>query len=187
MRDERRWTAALAEHDEALRAFVAACERIPADRWHQATAPGKWSPSEVVLHVRHAYELARDATNGGPGMRLRVSPLRAWALRTMLLPLLLRWKRLPEGVPAPREVVPDSTTSSQLTPHASTEALLRSAQRAATELRRAADHRPLPRLVHAYFGALTPRVALRMLSTHTWHHARALARLSPVSDRDESL
>ena len=187
VREERGWSAALAEHDEALRAFVAACERIPPDRWHQATAPGKWSPSEVVLHVQRAYELARDATNGGPGMRLRVSPLRAWTLRTMLLPLLLRWKRLPEGVPAPSEVVPDPTISRQLTPHGATEALQRSAQRAATELRRADDHRPVPRLVHAFFGALAPRVALRLLSTHTWHHARALARLSPLSDREDRL
>jgi len=105
----------------------------------------------------------------------------------MLLPLLFRWKRLPEGVPAPSEVVPDPAISRQLTPHGATEALLRSAQRATTELRRAGDHRPLPRLVHAYFGPLAPRVALRMLSTHTWHHARALARLSSVGDPAENL
>jgi hypothetical protein len=28
--------------------------------------------------------------------------------------------------------------------------------------------------VHAYFGPLTPRAALRMLSAHTRHHARTL-------------
>jgi hypothetical protein len=118
-------------------------------------------------------------------MRVRVTPLRAWALRTFLLPLLLRWKRLPAGVPAPREVVPDSTASGQLTPHDATEALLGSAQQAAVALRRVADQRPVPRLTHAYFGALAPRVALRMLTTHTWHHARALARVRPSDPREE--
>ena len=186
-REERRWAAALAEHVEALRAFVAACERMPPDRWHQATAPGKWSPSEVVLHVTRAYDLARDAAGGRPGMRLRVTPLRAWALRTFLLPLLLQWKRLPAGVPAPREVVPDATASGQLGPRGALEALLGTAQQAAASLRRSADQRPVPRLTHAYFGPLAPCVALRMLTTHTWHHARALARLNSVSAREGSV
>ena len=35
--------------------------------------------------------------------------------------------------------------------------------------------RPAPRVAHAYFGALTPHAALRLLSAHTRHHARALA------------
>jgi hypothetical protein len=34
--------------------------------------------------------------------------------------------------------------------------------------------RSSPRVVHAYFGAIAPRRALRLLSAHTRHHARGL-------------
>jgi hypothetical protein len=164
------------EHDAAVRELVATCERIPLDRWHQAPTPGKWSPSDVVLHLCRAYELGRDAANGGPGMRLLVTPSRAWALRTILLPVILLTDRFPRGVRAPREVVPDA--SERPVPEAAMARLERAAQEAAVALRRAADGRPVPRMMHAYFGPLTPRAALRVLSAHTRHHARALARLT---------
>ena len=60
------WSAALDEHDVAVRELIAICERIPAGRWHEAPALGKWSPSEVVLHLCRAYELGRDAGEAAP-------------------------------------------------------------------------------------------------------------------------
>lgn len=176
MSEERQWAAALDEHDEAVRELITICERIPAGRWHQAPAPGKWSPSDVVLHLCRAYELASDAADGGPGMRLRVSSSRAWALRTLLLPMILLTKRFPRGVRAPSEVVPDAAASARSMPDVAIARLERAAREAAVTLRRAAETRPVPRLMHAYFGHLTPRAALRVLSAHTMHHSRALAR-----------
>lgn len=178
---DRRWTAALAEHERALAAFASACERIPPASWHRAPAPGKWSPAEVVVHVCQAYELGRDAAAGGPGMRLLVSRRRAWQLRTLMLPLVVVTSRFPRGVPAPREVTPDPAASRGLTPDAAAARLERVAGDAAAALRRAADVRPMPRIMHAYFGALTPRASLRLLSAHTRHHARGLARLHPAA------
>jgi len=160
----------------AVGGLLAICERIPADGWHEEPAPGKWSSSDVVLHLCRAYELGRDAANGGPGMRLVVSTSRAWALRTLLLPVILLTKRFPSGVRAPEEVVPDASARSM--PDAALARFERVAQEAAVALRRAA----VPRVMHAYFGPLTPRAALRVLSAHTSHHARALSRLTLAAD-----
>ena len=184
MREERGWRAALDEHDVAVREIVAICERIPTGRWHQAPAPRKWSPCDVVLHLCRAYELGRDASAGGPGMRLRVSPSRAWALRTLLLPVILLTGRFPRGVRAPREVVPDATTSGRLARDVAIARLEQAAREAAVALRRVADTRPVPRMMHAYFGPLTPRAALRMLSAHTRHHARGLTRFTISAGTD---
>jgi hypothetical protein len=182
--EERGWRAALDEHDVAVRELMATCERIPVGRWHQSPAPGKWSPSDVVRHICRAYEVGRDAADGGPGMRLLVSPTRAWALRTLLLPVVLRTQRFPRGVRAPREVVPPDETSARSAPDESLARLERVAQEAVVALRRAAAGRPVTRLMHAYFGPLAPRTALMVLSAHTRHHARALARLTTPSRTD---
>jgi hypothetical protein len=176
------WSAALDEHDVAVRELIAICERIPAGRWHEAPALGKWSPSEVVLHLCRAYELGRDAGDGGPGMRLRVSPSRAWALRTFLLPVILLTRRFPRGVRAPAEVVPDAATSERWMPDVAIARLECVAEEAAVALRRGADTPPARRVTHAYFGSLTPRTALRVLSAHTTHHARGLALLTLPAD-----
>jgi hypothetical protein len=174
MREARLWKAALDEHERAVSSFLAACEQLPAGQWHQAPAPGKWSPSDVVLHLCKAYELGRAAVAGNPGMRLRVTPWRAWMLRTFLLPMILQTGRFPRGVPAPKEVLPDSTESNDLSPGIATARLRQNAREAAEALRYIGADRPRVRVMHAYFGPLTPHQALRMLSAHTQHHARAL-------------
>ena len=184
MSEERGWRAAVDEHDVAVREFMARCEGIPSGSWHQSPASRRWSPSDVVLHLCRAYEVGRDAADGGPGMRLLVSPSRAWALRTLLLPLILRTQRFPRGVRSPREVVPPDATSARPTRDEALARLERVAREAAVALRRAADGRPVPRLMHAYFGPLAPHTALRVLSAHTRHHARGLAHLTVPARTD---
>lgn len=170
-----RWDRALREHEHAVHTFMAVCDQVAPAQWHVASAPGKWSPSDVALHICNAYELGRDAAAGGSGMRLRVTPLRAWMLRTMLLPAILVADRFPRGVRAPREVAPDPAAARRLSPRDARTQLEQAAREAADGLRRTDDERPATRVMHAYFGPLTPRAALRMLSAHTRHHARALA------------
>ena len=170
---ERRWNAAIAEHDTVVREFLEACERCPPGAWHVPPAAGKWSTAAVALHVCRAYELGQNAMAGGPGMRLRVSKPYAWLLRTVLLPLILATKRFPRGARAPREVAPDLEEANLLTPHAAAARLRSGADEAAAAFRQARD-RTAPLMTHAYFGPLTPYVALRMLSAHTRHHARTL-------------
>ncbi|HEX6626801.1 MAG TPA: DinB family protein [Gemmatimonadaceae bacterium] len=171
---ERRWNAAIAEHETVVREFIAACDRCAPDEWNASPAPGKWSTAAVALHICHAYELGENAMAGGPGMRLRVSPPYAWVLRNLLLPVILATQRFPRGARAPREVVPDLEEARMLTPDAAAARLKRVADEAAAAFRRARRDGSAPLMTHAYFGALTPYVALRTLSAHTRHHARSL-------------
>ena len=174
MGDERRWTAALVEHETVVRAFLTACQGVASADWQRAPAPGKWSPAAVVLHVCQAYELGRDSVASGPSMRLRVAPPVAWFSRTLILPVILATKRFPRGATAPAEIVPDAAEARLLLPDAAATRVQRVSEQAAAALRRAAGERPVPRLTHAYFGALNPLATLRLLSAHTRHHARRL-------------
>jgi hypothetical protein len=177
---DRRWTAALDEHERAVREFRSVVERIPIEQWHRRRTSNAWSPADVTLHVVKAYEIGRDAAAGGPGMRLRVTPLRAWTLRTLLLPVILSTGRFPRGAQAPREVIPDLLASSTLQPGPAVARLGQTARAAASGLRLLAAQTRGKGVVHAYFGLLTPLAALRVLSAHTRHHARALARTRVV-------
>jgi hypothetical protein len=175
MRSESRWNAAIAEHDTAVREFLDLCAQCAPAQWHRAPAPDKWSTAAVALHVCRAYELGRDAMAGGPSMRLRVSKRYSWVLRTLMLPVILATTRFPRGVRAPREVAPDLEEARLLTPDAAATRLKRAADEAAAAFRQGGRNRSAPLMTHAYFGPLTPYTALRMLSAHTRHHARALA------------
>ena len=171
---ERRWNAAIAEHETSVRDLLDVCERCPPSRWHASPAAGKWSAAAVALHVCRAYELGQNAMAGGAGMRLRVSKPYAWLLRTLLLPLILATKRFPRGVTAPGEVAPDLQEARLLTPDAAAVRLKRVADEAIAAFRQAGRDRSTQLVTHAYFGPLTPYTALRMLSAHTRHHTRTL-------------
>lgn len=171
----RRWTAAQAEHREVLAQFVALVQRVPAAAWQAPLAPGKWSPSALTLHVIHAYEFGRDAAQGHAGMRLRVPALAAWVARQLLLPVLLARRRFPRGAESPREVAPDLSAARSLTPAQAIARLEHTAREAVESLAHAdTQGARAPRVVHAYFGALSPLQALRLLSAHTRHHGQQL-------------
>ena len=176
MRGERRWNAAVAEHEIVVRDFLEVCERCAPSDWHVEPVPGKWSTAAVALHLCKAYEMGRDAMAGGPGMRLRVSKSYSWLLRTFLLPVVLASSRFPRGVRAPREVAPDLEEAKRLTPNAAAERLKRAADETVAAMRRAGHDRSAPSMTHAYFGPLAPYAALRLLSAHTRHHTRALGK-----------
>jgi hypothetical protein len=171
-----RWSAILAEHEREVVNFIASLQRVERSAWARPPAPGKWSPAAVALHVCEAYALGIDAAAGGPGMRLRVAPGTAWLSRTLLLPVLLATKHFPRGAAAPREVLPDLALAEQLAIPDAVERVRTAADEAALALRQASRERPKLRVAHAYFGPLTPRATLRLLSAHTRHHARALGR-----------
>jgi DinB superfamily len=178
MRDTWRWSAALREHETAVREFLVACGRIAPDRWQRAPAPGKWTGAAVVLHVCRAYELGRNAAAGGESMRLKVSPSAALISRVLILPVVLATHRFPRGARSPREVFPDAAEASLLLPDVAARRLHDAAEQAAEGLRQAAACRPMPRMTHAYFGPLAPLATLRLLTAHTVHHARDLTGMA---------
>lgn len=169
------WDAAHAEHDSVVARFRDRVTSFPPDRWHQRPAPGRWSAAELALHVCDSYAYGVAAATGGRGMRLRVPRLVAWVSRTVLLPRMLAAERFPRGARAPEEVVPDAADALALSPREAGLRLSRCAQEAVDGLRAAAERTPARRITHAYFGALTPLLALRLLSAHTRHHADGIA------------
>jgi hypothetical protein len=175
LRSERRWNAALAEHEGVVREFLEICSRCAPSDWHVEPAPEQWSTAAVALHICRTYEMAMDAMQGGPSMGLRVSKPYAWLLRTFMLPAILATKRFPRGVRVPREVAPNLEEAKRLTPAAAARRLKLVAAEAAAKIRRTGRNRPAPLMTHAYFGPLAPYTALRLLSAHTQHHTRVLA------------
>ena len=166
----------MAEHERSVALFRDAVRRVPAARWTVPVADGKWSPAEEALHVVRGYELATGVDAGDVVMRPRVAPAVASLSRWLLLPLLLRTGRFLRGVGSPEEVRPDADAARRLDPGALLARLDRAAVEGARALRAADATRPPHRIVHAYFGALPPLLALRLVSAHTRHHVRAFAR-----------
>ncbi len=179
MTSQRRWSAAISEHDEVLADFISHVQRVQPGHWWLSTKAGKWSPAEEALHVVIAYELGSGAVaapGGEGGMRMLVSPRRAWLSRQILLPLLLLSKRFPRGAQAPAEVVPSLSEAATLSAADVTARLVNSAREAAAALRRTDASATPRRFVHAYFGPLEALSTLRLLSAHTRHHTRHFAR-----------
>lgn len=167
----RRWEALACEHEAAVSEFAQAARRWAGEAWLLPLAPGKWSPAEVTSHVLAAYSVLLAELRGGPGLRLRGSPVARWLLRHTILRRILAGHPFPVGVRAPAEtrpleVFPDAESGIA--------ALERGVAAFSTELAQQAALRRV-RLTHTYFGALPARNALRLLTVHTRHHARQLA------------
>jgi len=179
MASDRQWAAATSEHDEALGDFIGHVQRVQPDHWWLSTKAGKWSPAEEALHVVIAYEIGSGAVaapDGDGGMRMLVSPARAWLSRHLLLPLILMTKQFPRGAKAPAEVVPSLPEAATLSAAVVSARLVRSAREAVDALRRSSERATPRRFVHAYFGPLDSLTTLRLLSAHTRHHTRHFAR-----------
>jgi hypothetical protein len=174
----QQWESILAEHEDEVAKFAGVVRRLPAEEWTRSPSAGKWSPAAVALHVCMAYEFGAAAAAGGAPMRMRVNPLMAWAGRVLLLPLSLATRQFPRGASAPREVRPDPALVEQLDAEGAAMRLAGSAQAAATALHGA---EPGIRIGHAYFGMLTPRSTLRLLSAHTRHHRLQLENLAAAA------
>jgi hypothetical protein len=164
------WTALMTDHASAVREFVESARRFPHPAWTRPLAPGKWSPAEITSHVTETYAVLRRELEGGPGMRLRGSPWQRWLFRHTMLPGILRGGAFPSGARAPREIRPGEI---QKDPATALPALAAEADAFVRELSGRAAHRRL-RLTHAYFGPMSARQSIRLVTVHTRHHARQL-------------
>lgn len=173
------WSSALAEHEREIAGYVRRMEAVPRAAWAKPRADGRWHHAAEALHVVMAYELCVQACREGRQMRLVVSPLVAWASRTVLLPLFLHTRTFPRNARAPREVRPDMAVAIALSREELVARLQGAAHDASHRLHEADGLHPPFRLMHAYFGALPPLTALRLLSAHTRHHTTVgLARIT---------
>ena len=165
------WANLVARHSEAVENFVRTSRQIPPECWNQPLAPGKWSPAEITSHLSQSYQIMRGELAGRPGMQLRLPRVKRWVLRYTVLPRILARGKFPAGARAPRETRPREVTTD---PRAALQALSTQADAFVQELADRARSGGV-RLTHAYFGRMSARQSLILVTVHTAHHARQLA------------
>jgi hypothetical protein len=170
------WESAFRDHDAAVQQFVECLRLVPADAWHRPTAPGKWSPAGVALHIARAYEFGHDALTHGTAMGMKTTPLQAWFLRTVVMPVVLATDLFPSGADAPAEVLPDASEYASLSLEQAIARVQDSASVAAATIAHVSRTQASFHITHAYFGRLPGLTAFRFVSAHTRHHTRALDR-----------
>jgi hypothetical protein len=96
----------VAAHREALDAFIATAEGLPAERWNARRPGDKWSPAQVAEHLRLSYATVHAELEGRGGFRVRTKWWQQRFFRFLYLPKILRRGSFPKGVPATREIRP---------------------------------------------------------------------------------
>lgn len=164
------WQQALAEHEAAIEACIAASRRVPDGKWNEAAADGKWSPAQHVEHVGLSYQMVIDALDGRPP-KARLGRGRQFFLRLFLLPKIIRTDVFRDGIPAPRETRPIREPRDR----ADVEAQLRERATRCIEVLLASNTRGA-RVNHPYFGPLPLLDMLRLGTSHARHHTGLLVR-----------
>lgn len=157
-------------HRDAVERFVAQAGLVPAERWAEPRAEGKWSAAEITEHLSLLYDGVLQELAGGPGARVRVKGFKLLVLRLVVMPKFLGQGFVPKGVRAPKEVVP-------VAPNADRGASLARFEARALEFERVigaqlSDRKA--RISHPFFGRLTMSQGLRFVEVHLRHHTKQL-------------
>jgi hypothetical protein len=153
---------ALDAHHRAVDDFIAAARAVPAARWGQPRAPGKWSPGQVAEHLALAYEVNRRVLHGVAPGAAAPRLLRPLIRRFLLGPVLRRGSFIP-GSRSPKVFRPSAT------PAPAAELLAR-LQAAANALELAVAAATGPTVEHPIFGRLPLADFLRLQEIHARHH-----------------
>ncbi len=170
MRHDPDGTDVTARHRRSVEEFLMQARRVPQARWNKATAEGKWSPAQVVEHLRLTYEAVTREATGGTGLRVRTSWWLRLFLRFRYLRKILDEGAIPLGARAPRELMPGPGPFER-------DALLVSlgAAVAGAEAAFGGDGGVRAQgFTHHVFGRLEPGDALRFATVHNRHHAQQL-------------
>lgn len=155
-------------HRRVLEGFLAVAERIDAEAWNVPAAEGKWSPAQVVDHLRVTYVVVRQELAGGQGARVRTPWWRRLVLRRLFLPRILESGRFPKGVPAVREIRPGPGPFDRRDLLAALrregEGFLADAEAAATRAG----------ITHPFLGRLGVGEGVRFTAQHLRHHQAQL-------------
>ena len=85
----------LAASKEAVEQLIVAGERSGSD-WSAATAPGKWSPSQIVEHVARSLEESANMAAGRPSKFPNLPAIIHPITRALLLRRVLRNQAFPK-------------------------------------------------------------------------------------------
>jgi hypothetical protein len=170
-RAEARWQSAVEEHHVALAAYLDAAERMTEATWTRPWQPGKWTPAQITEHLAMTYRVFIGEVNGGPAMKLKLTPFRRRMLKLLMLPHMLFHRTFPRGAPAPRELRPGETLPSRADALAQMRDLGGRFEAEANRARAAGwDH-----VTHPYFGPIDMTRGMRLCAVHLEHHTRQLA------------
>jgi len=157
----------LHDYHAAVDAFLATAAALPAERWSQPRAPGKWSPGQVTEHVTLAYEVNRGVLHGtapgGAAPRL-LRPL----FRKLLLAPVLRRRRFFPGSKSPRICRPGPVA-------APPDAALGRFRTAADAFERDVAGLGMDTVDHPFFGRLPIVDLVPLQEIHTHHHRGQLS------------
>jgi hypothetical protein len=158
--------AELEAHREALHAFIATAQGLPAEGWNDARADEKWSAAQVGEHLRLTYVTVRAELAGGDGFRVRTRGWQQRLFRFLYLPRILRGGRFPKGVPATREIRPGPG------PYDREELLeaLRSEGEAFLRDASAAHGSAGAKVTHPFLGGMSVLDGVRFAAQHIRHH-----------------
>ena len=173
-RAEARWHAVVEEHQVALAAYLDAAERVPEAAWTRPYAPGRWTPAEITEHLAMTYRVFIGEVNGGPAMKLKLTPFRRRMLRLLMLPHMLFHRTFPRRAPAPREVRPGE---GPFPPRAEALARMRALGEAIEREAERARAAGMKGVSHAYFGTIDLTRGMRLCAVHLEHHTRQVATL----------
>jgi hypothetical protein len=169
--NDQRWQNLLDDHAASVREFVAKADRIDEARWLMPRAEGKWTPAQEARHLILAYDvLLRDARGTGR-MQLRGNWLLRRIWRTIGLTSILRRKKIPVAVRAPREARPEweSGSAAELVP------LFRArAEELQSVISGLQKNEPRRTFTHPFFGQIAIDQTLTFLAVHNRHHAAFL-------------
>ncbi len=160
---------AATDHRRAIAECAAAIRGVAPPRWSEPARPGGWTRAEISEHLAIAYAPALSEIAGGPGFAVRLPWWKRSVLRWVVMPKIRRGG-FPRGAPAPREIRP---VASSPDPARAATRLVGQAERFLDDLAIASRERRV-RITHPYFGKLSARDAVRLLTAHAHHHRRQL-------------
>ncbi len=154
---------------EAIDALVTRARAVASDAWSKPTAPGKWSPGQVVEHVVISYETGRQALLGKPSMPAIPRIFRP-LVRRLFLRKVLRTGKFPKGAKAPAILQPTASPGDR-------DVLLGRLRSEGEAFRKTAldlTGHGQGSVVHPVFGRLAVPDYVLVLARHTQHHTAQL-------------
>jgi len=88
---------AMADVRASVAELMAASERCAGPKWTMASAPGKWSPAQIVEHVSRAFETSADVAAGRPSKFPTLPRLARPLLRAAFFNRILKTGKFPKG------------------------------------------------------------------------------------------
>lgn len=168
----KNWNDTVTLHDSAVAGYATAATDTVA-RWHDAPAPGKWTPAQVTDHLCKAFEAIIAEARGGPPMALRLKAWQRFVAHWTIYQRLLRGGAFPHGAPAPRETRPDAASGDAV----AAIARFRTLGAEVVEVTgQALQKNPGLQFRHPYFGYVRASDGMYVSARHIDHHRAQITR-----------